>query len=133
MTRTRKGFSLIEVMVAMTILSIVMMSLAKVGVSIAVRGRTNELAAKRNAALQLETNKVGTIPFANLSSWPTTAKSFTLNGFRYTRRLTITQMSYSRFALKVVIVPGIDSTKKDSVMLDRSRPASGTPLCVSCP
>ena len=54
---------MIEVMVAMTLLSIVMMSLAKISVSIATRGRTNDLNAKRNAALQVESNKLGTLAF----------------------------------------------------------------------
>ena len=128
----RKGFSLIEVMVAMTILSIVMMSLAKIGVSVAVRGRTNDLTSKRNAALQLEANKLGTVPFGSLYTWSTANKTVTLNGFSYTRRMTITATSVNRFSIKVVVVPTIDPTKKDSVMFDRSRPSAGTPLCVTC-
>jgi prepilin-type N-terminal cleavage/methylation domain-containing protein len=128
----RKGFSLIEVMVAMTILSIVMMSLAKIGVSIAVRGRTSDLVAKRNAALQLEANKLGIVPFNSLGTWSTTTKTFSLGGFSYTRRTTISSMSFSRYAVKVVVIPTLDPTKKDSVMFDRTRPPAGTPLCTTC-
>jgi len=128
----RKGFSLIEVMVAMTVLSIVMMSLAKIGVSIAVNGRTNDILAKRNAALQLEANKLGTVPFASLGTLWTVTKTFTLGGFSYTRRTTITAMGPSRYAIKVVVTPTLDATKKDSVMFDRTKPPSGTPLCTTC-
>ena len=49
----RKGFSLIEVMVAMAMLSIVLVSLAKIGITVATRGRLNDVSAKRNAALQI--------------------------------------------------------------------------------
>jgi prepilin-type N-terminal cleavage/methylation domain-containing protein len=128
----RKGFSLIEVMVAMTVLSIVMMSLAKIGVSIAVKGRTNDIVAKRNAALQLEANKLGTVPFANLGTWSTSTRTFTLGGFSYTRRTTISSMNMYRYSIKVVVTPTLDATKKDSVMFDRTKPPSGTPLCTTC-
>src|SRR3954451_3991663 len=128
----RKGFSLIEVMVAMTILSIVMMSLAKIGVSVAVKGRTNDLVAKRNAALQLEANKLGTVPFANLGTWSTTTRTFTNGGFTYTRRTTIGAMTATRYAIKVVVTPAIDPSKKDSVMFDRTKPSAGSPLCSGC-
>ena len=132
MTHSRKGFSLIEVMVAMTVLSIVMMSLAKIGVSIAVKGRTNDIVAKRNAALQLEANKLGTVPFANLGTWSTTTKTFTLSGFTYTRRTTISSMNMYRYAVKVVVIPTLDPTKKDSVMFERTKPPVTSVLCTTC-
>jgi len=132
MTHSRKGFSLIEVMVAMTVLSIVMMSLAKIGVSIAVKGRTNDIVAKRNAALQLEANKLGTVPFANLGTWSTTTRAFTLGGFTYTRRTTISSMNMYRYAVKVVVIPTLDPTKKDSVMFERTKPPVTSVLCTTC-
>jgi prepilin-type N-terminal cleavage/methylation domain-containing protein len=132
MTRRRQGFSLIEVMVALTMLAIVMMSLAKIGVSIATRGRTNDLVAKRNAVLQSEANKLGDLPFDSLSKFDATTKSFTRSGFNYSRRLTLTAASSSRYTVKIVVIPTNTSARKDSVMFDRSRPPSGTPLCVGC-
>ena len=132
MTHSRKGFSLIEVMVAMTVLSIVMMSLAKIGVAVAVKGRTNDLVAKRNAALQLEANKLGTVPFANLGTWSTTTKTFNNGGFSYTRRTTISSMNMYRYAVKVVVVPTLDPSKKDSVMFDRTKPPASSVLCTTC-
>jgi hypothetical protein len=118
-------------MVAMTVLSIVMMSLAKIGVSIAVKGRTNDLAAKRNAALQLEANKLGTVPFDSLGTWSTSTKSFTRGGLTYTRRTTIGAVTTTRYTIKVVVIPTLDPTKKDSVMFDRTRPP-GSALCAGC-
>ena len=119
-------------MVAMTVLSIVIMSLAKIGVAVAVKGRTNDLVAKRNAALQLEANKLGTVPFANLGTWSTTTKAFTLGGFTYTRRTTISSMNMYRYAVKVVVIPTLDPTKKDSVMFERTKPPATSVLCTTC-
>jgi hypothetical protein len=119
-------------MVAMTVLSIVMMSLAKIAVSVAVKGRTNDLIAKRNAALQLEANKLGTVPFARLGTWSTTTKTFNLGGFSYTRRTAIASMNMYRYSIKVVVIPTLDDKKKDSVMFDRTKPPATSVLCTTC-
>jgi prepilin-type N-terminal cleavage/methylation domain-containing protein len=132
MTRRRRGFSLIEVMVAMTLLSIVMMSLAKISVSVATRARMNDLVAKRNAALQLESNKFVTVSFDSLRNWSTTTKTFTRGDFSYTRRLTITQVTAMRYTVKVVVTPTTNAAKKDSVIIDRTKPPTGSPMCVGC-
>jgi len=128
----RRGFSLIEVMVAMTILSIVLLSLAKVSVAVTQRGRTSALVAKRNAAMQLEANKLGGLPFAKLASWVSGTDTATVDGFSYKRRLTISKPGVTRYTIKIVILPAIDTTKKDSLSFDRTQPPSGTPLCVGC-
>jgi prepilin-type N-terminal cleavage/methylation domain-containing protein len=132
MTKSRKGFSLIEVMVAMTMLAIVLMSLARMSLMVSLRGRDNDLFAKRTAVLQLEANKLGAIPYATLASWSTTTTTLTLGGFTYTRRMAIANTGTNRYSIKVIIVPTSDTTKKDSVTLDRTKPATNTPLCLTC-
>jgi len=132
MTKSRKGFSLIEVMVAMTMLAIVLMSLAKMSLIVAVRGRGNDLFAKRTAVLQLEANKLGAIPYSTLASWSTTTTTLTLGDFTYKRRLAIANTGTNRYSIKVIIIPMSDTTKQDSVTLDRTKPATNTPLCLTC-
>jgi prepilin-type N-terminal cleavage/methylation domain-containing protein len=133
MSTPRKGFSLIEIMVAMVILSVVLLSLAKISIAMGTRTRSSDVVAKRTAALQLEANKLGVIPFGNLATWPTAPRTISLGSFQYRRRLTITAAGPSRFTMKVVVVPMADSTKGDSIMFDRTRPPTGTPLCtVGC-
>lgn len=129
--RTRAGFSLIEVMVAMTVLSIVLLNLAKVTTGLATRARTNDLVAKRTAALALEANKFGAVPFSSLGTWSTTNQTVTRGTFTYTRRLTISSLSSSRYSVKIVVVPTADTTKKDSLMLNRTQPPQNA-LCQGC-
>ena len=57
-----RGFSLIEIMIAMTILAVVMSSLARLATIIAVRGRGNDFYATRTMALQREANKFNAAP-----------------------------------------------------------------------
>ncbi len=129
--RSRRGFSLIEIMVAMTMFSIVMLSLAKVITALATRGQTNDLVAKRNAALQLEANKFGGVSYSSLGGWSTADKVITLGNFTYTRKLTITQSATNRYTIKIIVVPSLNTAKKDSVVLDRTQPPSSA-LCVGC-
>jgi prepilin-type N-terminal cleavage/methylation domain-containing protein len=130
--RAPTGFSLIEVVAAMTILSIVLMSLAKFATIIALRGRGNDLVAMRTAALQLEANKFGALPFSILSTWPSADVSVTHGNFSYTRKLTISPASANRYTIKIVVVPSSNPARRDSVILDRTLPPAGTPLCVGC-
>lgn len=130
----RKGFTMIEVMVSLVLLAIVLTSLARASTVVAVRGRTNDLSAKRTAVLQMEANKFGAIPFASIAGWSTANKTFTRGDFTYTRRLTITSQNATntRYTIKIVVVPSTDATKADSVSIDRSLPPTGSPLCVGC-
>ncbi len=130
MMSNRKGFSLVEVMVAMTLLAIVMMSLAKMSVTVATIGRTNDIIAKRNAALQMEANKMGAIPFDSLTSFVTATKTFTRGTFSYSRRITISLAGTSRDSIKIVVIPTANTAKKDSVTIIRSKPLTNA-LCTS--
>ncbi len=128
---SRKGFSLIEVLVAMSVLSLVLLSLARVTTALALRSRGNDILAKRTASLQLEANKFGAVPYASLAGWPTADTTVVRGNFTYTRHLVITKASITRYSVKIVVIPALDSTKKDSVMIDRSQPPSTTPLCTT--
>jgi prepilin-type N-terminal cleavage/methylation domain-containing protein len=129
--RRRSAFTLIEVLVALTLLSIVLVSLAKASTIVAVRGRDNGLAAQRTASLTLEANKMGAVPFTSLSNYLSVhpGSTFTVGGFSYTRRMTITSQSSTRYTIKIVVVPSTDTTKKDSVSFDRTNPGTTSPLC----
>src|SRR5207244_2876137 len=50
----RRGFTLIEVIVSMSLLAVVLMSLARVSTAITVRARTTDVVARRMSVLQLE-------------------------------------------------------------------------------
>jgi prepilin-type N-terminal cleavage/methylation domain-containing protein len=132
MTRSREGFTLIEVMIALTLLSIVLLSFVQATAVVAVRGRTNDLVAKRTAALQGEANKFASLPFASLAGWSTATKTFTKGTFSYKRKLSITSLASNRDSIRITVVPTIDTTKSDYVIVLRSKPTTGSPLCTTC-
>jgi len=131
----RRGISVIEIMIALTILGVVMMSLGKLSVMVSMRGRTNELVASRTFAMQQQSNKFSSMPYDSVRTFPTVQQTLTAGSFSYLRRLTITQpvVGSNRYTVKIVIVPLSDTTKKDSLTLDRAQPPGNTVLCGGCP
>ena len=130
----RRGFTLIEVMVALVMLAIVATGVARASTSLAVFGRRTDLVAKRTASLQLEANKFGAVPYSALAGWRTVDSVITRGDFTYTRKLAITSQNATntRYQIKVVVVPQLDPTKKDSAIVERTLPPTGSPLCVGC-
>src|SRR4051812_39706901 len=91
--RPRRGFSLIEIVVAMGFLTIVLMSLTKIGFMLGKRSRDNSLVAKRTFALSKGANNFGAMPYAPLTAFSTPGTTVSDGGgpaFIYTRTLTIT-------------------------------------------
>ena len=130
--RSRRGFSLTEVIMAMTLLSVVLLSLAKMSFVLSQRSRANGGLAKRNAVLMQEANKFSAMPFASIASYSTGSVTKTVGDFAFTRTLTITPSSDGvRKDIKIVITPSVTTTPKDSVTLYRTLPP-GSPLCVGC-
>jgi hypothetical protein len=119
----------------LTLLSIILMSLARVTFQMAKTSRGNDTVAKRNAALIEEANKFNAMPFASLATVNTTTTNLTFGDFKFQRRLTITTVTASYRTIKIVVTPiigGVVTTAmKDSVLISRTSPP-GSPLCTSC-
>jgi prepilin-type N-terminal cleavage/methylation domain-containing protein len=131
----KAGFSLIEVLVALTLLSIILMGLARVTFQMAAFGRTNDTVAKRSATLIEEANKFNAMPYSYLASVNTTTQDLTYGDFKFQRRLTVTANSANWTTIKIVVTPYIGGiltpSKKDSVFVHRTL-APGSPLCTTC-
>ena len=56
----------------------------------------------------------------------------TVAGFTFTRTLSITNTGTSRYTVVIKVTPSDDATKVDSVVFDRSRPATATYMCTNC-
>ena len=129
--RARHGFSLTEVLVAMGLLSIMLMGLARVTFQMANASKTNDTVAKRNAVLVQEANKFNAMPFDSLATVNVSEKTLTFGDFKFTRRLQVTTVSSKQKTIKIVIVPFYATTRKDSVFITRTKPP-GSPLCTTC-
>jgi prepilin-type N-terminal cleavage/methylation domain-containing protein len=138
--RKRSGLSLIEVLVAVMILSITMTFVGHISTGLAQSNRRNDVIAKRTFAMQQQANIIGALPFASLTTTVLPAtKNFTLGNFNYTRRVTITtsgNTSVGQVAtIAITIVPqttyASDTLMKESMTMLRSSPMCGTSLAVT--
>lgn len=127
----RRGFSLVEIIVALTLIAFAMTALGKLAVVLSQRGRVTDLRGKRALALQRQVNKFLTLNYDTLKTFPTTTKTDTAGDFVYTRQLSITANGASEYTVKIVLVPASDTTQKDSVSFERTKPASSV-LCTGC-
>ena len=134
---SRKGLSLIEVMVAVMILSIMMAFVGHISSSVAQSNRRSEVIAKRTFAMQQQSNIIGAMPYSSITATLLPAsKTMTLGDFVYQRRVTLTTTGsvaagFST-AITITIVPqtGIpsDTLLTESLSMIRSAPNCGTVL-----
>jgi prepilin-type N-terminal cleavage/methylation domain-containing protein len=128
----RRGFTLIEVIMAMTIMATAMIMLATLATSTGRRGYQNDLSTKRNVALAQQADRIQVMPFSLIAQL-TSGTTQMLNGdFSFNRRLTVTQISTSRYSIKVVILPIASEFRPDSITVDRTKPTANSPLCTTC-
>jgi prepilin-type N-terminal cleavage/methylation domain-containing protein len=128
----RRGFSLVEVITAMALLAIVMTLLSTLAMSIGRRGRLNELTTKRNLVLSQQASRLHVMPLTDVSSLASGTTQMLVGDFAFKRRLTVTSATSGRYTIKIVIAPITSEFKPDSVTIDRTRMASGSPLCTNC-
>lgn len=135
--RARRGLSLIEVLVAVIVLSIMMTYVGHISASLTQSQRRNNLIAKRTFAMQQTTNIVEALPFKSLTSTVLPAsKTMTLGDFTYIRRIAISTSGSASIGqtatISITIVPQTsivsDTLLKDSLQLYRSAPLCGTAL-----
>jgi type II secretory pathway pseudopilin PulG len=130
--RARAGISVVEIMVAMTVLGVVIAMAGRLTFAAMQFARLNELKAKRGYAMEQQANFVGALPYASLNTTvlPTT-KTFTTGGFSYIRRLSMTAgTNATTVTLTIVPSTGIakDTLQKESTTIVRTMPPCGTVL-----
>jgi len=137
---SRKGLSLIEVMVAVTIMGIMMAFVGHISSSLAQANRRSEVIAKRTFAMQQQSNIIGAMPFSAITpAMLPASKILVLGDFIYERRVALsttgnTSAGYST-AITLTIVPktGIpsDTLLKESLSMLRAAPNCGTVLATA--
>ena len=138
----REGFSLIEVVVAMTLLVVVIGALSILATRTSERARRADIIAKRNYVMVQELNRYASLPYDTLRARVNNNVSVldSIKGYNvnFLRRDTVTRYPTSAIAdsfvaeVRVMITPltinPSDTLMKDSVVLRRRNPRRGSPL-----
>jgi prepilin-type N-terminal cleavage/methylation domain-containing protein len=129
----RKGFVLVEVIVAMVILAIAVSSLAALMYSVSQSGMVATGNAYRNGVLMHEVNRLEGIPYDSI---PVGSSSIVVSTapYRHTRVITVAEpVTAVVKTVQIVIIPANTKFKPDTVSFTRTRSRTSRALCTSCP
>ena len=123
-----RGFTLVEVLISMTVLSLGMVALGTLLLRATRQATAASAAMYQTAALSEEVGRLGAMPFTLLVAGNTCVTT-TAQPFPHTRCSTITDVTTRRKTVKVKITPtGNPSLSADSTMFERAVSSTGTPL-----
>ncbi len=129
----RKGFVLVEVIVAMVLLAVAVSSLAALMYSVSQSGIVATGNAYRNGVLMQEVNRLEGIPYDSI---PVGTTSYTVSTAPYphTRVITVTEPAVQLVkTVQVVITPANVNYKPDTVNFTRTKARTSRVLCTDCP
>jgi prepilin-type N-terminal cleavage/methylation domain-containing protein len=122
----REGFSLVEVVVAMVILAVVVMSLGMLTTVTAQRSIELANGTGREAFALQETNRLAAIPYASINAQAGCA-TVTMGQLSYQRCISVTQGNRYR-EITVIITPLKSGTFADTIVFRRVAEAAVNPL-----
>jgi type II secretory pathway pseudopilin PulG len=132
--RARSGISLIEILVAMTLLVFVLGALSVLTTRTVKRSRDLDVGSARTFVLMQQSNRFSSLPYDSIPSYAPRIDTVITGRFKYERRLTYVQGTTGAEyrALKVMLKPISDTTlasqKPDSLLFQRAKIYATTPL-----
>jgi hypothetical protein len=118
MSNQSGGFSLVESLVALVLVSTVMLLLAPALFHVANERVSVEAATDREAALEGEADRLSSFPFTELDSEAGCA--LLTDPFPHTRCIVITEVSSQERQVIIRIVPLNSAVARDSVVMTRT-------------
>ena len=132
-TSERRGFSVVEVIVAMVLLAIAISSLAALTYSVSQSAMIATGNAYRNGVLMQEVNRLEMSPY---DSVPTGTSTQTVSGppYPHTTVITVAEPSFNVVkTVQVVITPTQARFKPDTANFIRTNAQTSRLLCTVCP
>jgi Tfp pilus assembly protein PilV len=127
--RTRDGITLIEVMLALVMLAMIIVSNTNITLKFAERQQPVALGAYRSATLTGLIDSYMTMPYDSLSvrTGCTTVTASQSVPFGYTSCVTVTSVTPSESQVQIILSPAA-LTRKDTVTFNRGKSAVSSPL-----
>lgn len=124
--RNRRGVSLIEVMVAVTLLGMMATVHTVVTLRFAVRNRVAAVGVNRSAAVSTATGLYSTMAYSSLASNTGCVTISTIPNYRHQRCVTLTAPTANITRVQIIITPVNTVFRPDTVLVDRARPPTGS-------
>lgn len=130
MKRTEAGFTLIELMVAVTLLAVLLVGVAKLNFDLARRFYKISAGPARTGVIAQLVNQFAATPYDSL---PAKAGTTTVSGpMPYTRTITVDSLAVNMRRVRIIITPTNPVFQPDTEVLQRYKPAPN-PFCQTCP
>ena len=130
---SRKGIALVEVIVAMVLLSVAVASLASLIYSVSQSSLIATGNAYRNGVLMQEINRLEGIPYDSIPTGTSTV-SVSTQPYPHTTVVTVTEpVAAVMKTVNVVITPMNLKFKPDTVSFTRTKARTSKVLCTDCP
>ena len=131
-SKARKGFVLVEVIVAMVLLAVAVTSLASMMYSVSQSGMKATGNAYRNGVLMQEVNHFEGIPFDSVTVG-TTSYSVSTGVYAHTRTITVAMPIANVIKTVTVVITPVNAIyKPDTVSFVRTKARTSRVLCTSC-
>ncbi|HET9707904.1 MAG TPA: prepilin-type N-terminal cleavage/methylation domain-containing protein [Gemmatimonadales bacterium] len=120
MKRNEGGFSLIEILVAMTLLGLCLVGVAQVTFVMARRAYANSGGQARGAILSQQINRFAALPFDSLRGKAGTDTVYSPS-MPYVRTVTVESLSPTLVRVTIIVTPTNAVFKPDTLTLQRSK------------
>ncbi len=125
----RAGTTIVEVVISLTLLAVVLVSLAGLTAD-AARGSVKVAGGGyREGIMTQEVNRLTTLPFASLAG-QAGCTTVSTGVFPHTRCVTVTTINARLTQVRVVVTPAQPGVPADSVTFERSNPPTYNPLSI---
>jgi len=129
----RKGFSVVEVIVAMVLLAIAVSSLAALTYSVSQSAMTATANAYRNGVLMQEVNRLEMSPYDSVKTGATSVDVLT-GPYQYRKSITVAEPTINLVkTVQIIIVPKNTKFKPDTAAFIRTKARTSHVLCTDCP
>ena len=126
--KSRRGISLIEVLVAVTLMGMIATVHTMVTLRYAVRNRVAAAGVNRAAALSSAVDLFTTIPYGSLAGNVGCATVTQPTAYEHQRCVTATVLTGTVTQLRIIIRPTNTAFREDTAFVNRSAPASSPPF-----
>jgi prepilin-type N-terminal cleavage/methylation domain-containing protein len=128
--RERRGVSLIEIIVAMTLLAFVVGSLSVLSAKSARRAKSLDIGSARAFVLMQQSNRFSVLPYDSIAVYAPRIDTVITGRFKYLRRVTYQQSTTASEykTVTVILLPLPDSTTRDSLIFVRAKTYERSPL-----
>ncbi|PYO46446.1 MAG: hypothetical protein DMD72_12785 [Gemmatimonadetes bacterium] len=128
----RKGFVLVEVIVAMVLLAVAVSSLAALVWSVSQSGVKTSGDAYRNGVLMQEVNRLEGIPYDSIAVG-TSSYSVSTGSYAHTTAITVAEPVLQKVkTIQIVLTPTNARFKPDTVGFTRTKARTSKVLCTYC-